>query len=94
VSVPLLSRIDRSEAAIRALGFRDVRVRHYDDTARIELPAEDLPAAVQVASDIVQAVTDVGYRYVTLDLDGLRSGNLNRALANDNALTNSDANGA
>ena len=88
VSVPLLSRIDRSEAAIRALGFRDVRVRHYDDTARIELPAEDLPAAVQVATDIVNAVTEVGYRYVTLDLGGLRSGNLN------SALTNSDANGA
>ena len=80
VSVPLLSRIDRSEAAIRALGFRDVRVRHYDDTARIEVPSQDMAAAVESAADIVAAVTKTGYQYVTLDLGGLRSGNLNGAL--------------
>ncbi len=80
VSVPLLSRIDRSEAAIRALGFVDVRVRHYDDTARIELPGQDMGTAVEIASQIVDAVTAAGYRYVTLDLGGLRSGNLNDSL--------------
>lgn len=79
VSVPLLGRIDRAEAAVRDLGFRDVRVRHYDDTARIELPADDLVRAAGVAPAIVDAVTAVGYRYVTLDLAGLRSGNLNPA---------------
>lgn len=77
VSVPLLSRVDRAEAAVRAFGFRDVRVRHYDDTARIELPADDLVRAASIAPDIAAAVTDAGYRYVTLDLAGLQSGNLN-----------------
>lgn len=81
VSVPLLSRIDRAEAALRSLGFEDVRVRHYDETARIELPADAFGDAAARASEIVEAVGDLGYRYVTLDLAGLRSGNLNQALA-------------
>ncbi len=80
VSIPLLGRIDRAEAALRGLGFVDVRVRHYDDTARIELPTADLARACELADSIVAAVTGAGYRYVTLDLAGLRSGNLNGAL--------------
>ena len=81
VSVPLLSKIDRAEAGLRKLGFEDVRVRHYDDTARIELPANEMMAATEQAAEIVAVVTDAGYRYVTLDLAGLRSGNLNHSVA-------------
>lgn len=81
VTVPLLSRIDRAEHALRALGLNDVRVRHYDDTARIELPAEDLVTAATLGAEINEAVQKAGYRYVTLDLAGLRSGNLNSALS-------------
>ena len=81
VSVPLLSKVDRAEAAIRALGFGDVRVRHYDDTARIEVPAADLATAVDRAAEIVAGVRAAGYRYVTLDLAGLRSGNLNHVVS-------------
>jgi len=81
VTVALVSRIDRAEAALRALGFIDVRVRHYQDTARIEVPASDLPRAVELAQHIDADVKAAGYRYVTLDLAGLRSGNLNDALA-------------
>lgn len=80
VSVPLLSRIDRAEHAVRALGFTDVRVRHYDSTARIEVPSGDLLRAAELADELHAAVTSVGYEYVTLDLAGLRSGNLNAAL--------------
>ncbi|MGI9611593.1 MAG: ATP-dependent sacrificial sulfur transferase LarE [Acidimicrobiales bacterium] len=80
VTVSLLSRVDRAEQAIRALGFGDLRVRHYGDTARIELPAADLGRAATMADDLVRAVTATGYDYVTLDLAGLRSGNLNTAL--------------
>jgi uncharacterized protein len=80
VTVPLLSRIDRAEAALRRLGFSDLRVRHYGDTARLELPPGEMGAAVERAQEIVAAVTATGYRYVTLDLAGLRSGNLNAAL--------------
>ena len=81
VSVPLLSKIDRAEAGLRKLGFEDVRVRHYDDTARIELPANEMMAAAERAAEIVAMVTEAGYRYVTLDLAGLRSGNLNHSVA-------------
>ena len=80
VSVPLLSRIDRAEAILRELGFDDVRVRHYHDTARIELPAAELAAAAGMAEQIVERFSAVGYRYVTLDLAGLRSGNLNHVV--------------
>ncbi len=80
VTLSLLSKVDRAEAALRSLGFSDVRVRHYDDTARIEVPADALGEAGARAAEIHEAVNAVGYRYVTLDLAGLRSGNLNAAL--------------
>jgi uncharacterized protein len=80
VSVPLLSRVDRAEAALRDLGFRSLRVRHYGDTARLELPVDDLPAVLAAREAVVAGVQAAGYRYVTLDLEGLRSGNLNAAL--------------
>jgi uncharacterized protein len=80
VSVEVLSRVERAERALRALGFRDLRVRHYDDTARLEVPLPDLDAVLLAREAVVDAVKATGYRYVTLDLEGLRSGNLNQAL--------------
>lgn len=80
VTVSLLRTVDRAEAALRALGYDEVRVRHYGDTARIELPSHELAHAATRAEDLVAALTPLGYRYVTLDLAGLRSGNLNQAL--------------
>lgn len=77
VSVSLLGRLDRAEAALRRLGFRQLRVRHYDDTARIEVPLDDLPAVLERRTEVVAAIHAQGYRYVTLDLEGFRSGNLN-----------------
>lgn len=81
VTVPILSRVDRAESALRRLGFDEVRVRHYDDTARIEVPPAELGRVVEAADAVVAAVTGAGYRYVTLDLAGFRSGNLNQALS-------------
>jgi len=80
VSVEVLGRVERAEARLRALGFADLRVRHYADTARIEVPVDVLAAAVDRRAEVVAAVKGAGYRYVTLDLEGLRSGNLNDAL--------------
>jgi len=77
VSLRTLSQVDRAEASLRRLGFRQLRVRHYDDTARIEVDLADLARAVELRSEIVDAVRRAGYRYVTLDLEGFRSGNLN-----------------
>ncbi len=77
VTVPLLSMVDRAESALRGVGLTQVRVRHYGDTARIEVELADLPLVVENRAAIVAAVRAAGYRYVTLDLEGFRSGNLN-----------------
>jgi len=77
VSVSLLSQVDRAEAALRRLGFGQLRVRHYGDTARLEFPLEALAGVVERRAEVVAAVAAQGYRYVTLDLEGFRSGNLN-----------------
>jgi pyridinium-3,5-biscarboxylic acid mononucleotide sulfurtransferase len=78
VTIGTLSKVERAESALRALGFRQLRVRHYGETARIELDCVDLAEAVSRRTDVVDAVRSAGYRYVTLDLEGFRSGNLNR----------------
>jgi uncharacterized protein len=77
VSVEILGRVDRAEAALHRLGFAQVRVRHYDDTARLEVDLADLATVVERREEIVDAVHRAGYRYVTVDLEGFRSGNLN-----------------
>ncbi len=77
VSVEILGRVGRAEAALHRLGFSQVRVRHYDDTARIEVELGELARVIVARDEIVAAVRAAGYRYVTLDLEGFRSGNLN-----------------
>ena len=80
VTVAVLSAVERAEGALRRLGFDDLRVRHLDDTARIEVPTDRLAEVVERRAEVVAAVATAGYAYVTLDLEGLRSGNLNRTL--------------
>ena len=80
VSVEVLSRIERAEAALGKLGFADRRVRHYGDVARVEVPQERLGDLLASRSEVVRAVKAAGYRYVTVDLEGLRSGNLNTGI--------------
>ena len=80
VSVEILSRVDRAESALHRLGFRQVRVRHYGETARLEVEAGELARAVAARQSIVEALKTAGYRYVTLDLEGFRSGNLNEVV--------------
>ena len=77
VSVAVLSRVERAEAALHDLGFRQVRVRHYGDTARIEVEVSELARLVEVREKVIAGVRAAGYRYVTVDLEGFRSGNLN-----------------
>jgi uncharacterized protein len=81
VTIGVLDRVARAESGLRALGFRSLRVRHYGDLARIELEGDDLSEAVARRHEVVAAVRAAGYAYVTLDLEGLRSGNLNQALS-------------
>ena len=79
VSVELLSGVARAESGLRRLGFRQLRVRHYGDTARVEIDLAELPSVVERRDDVVAAVKSAGYQYVTLDLEGFRSGNLNQS---------------
>jgi len=83
VTLGVLSRVERAEAAMHRLGFPALRVRHYGDTARIEVPLDDLGALVAQRDAVVAAIHAAGYRYVTVDLEGLRSGNLNDALGSN-----------
>ena len=77
VTLGTLGAVASAEEALKALGFLALRVRHYGDLARVELPLAELGRAVEYREQLVQAVKSAGYRYVTLDLEGLRSGNLN-----------------
>ncbi len=83
VTFSTLDAVARAESGLRALGFRQIRVRHYGDTARIEVPAGELDKVVDQRDAVSAAVHAAGYRYVTLDLDGFRSGNLNHSLGGD-----------
>lgn len=71
-----LGQVEQAEAALRRLGFDDVRVRHHDDIARLELIPSDLERAVQepTRSAIQRAVAAAGFRFVALDLGGIQSG--------------------
>lgn len=80
VSLGVLESVERAEAGLRRLGFVELRVRHYGRVARVELGLGELARAVAEREAVVAAVRAAGYDYVTLDLEGLRSGNLNAAL--------------
>lgn len=77
VRLETLSSVERAERALRRLGFDELRVRHYDELARIEVPVDRLDEVVARRDQVIAAVSGAGYRYVTVDLEGLRSGNLN-----------------
>jgi uncharacterized protein len=71
-----LSQIDRAESALRQLGFAELRVRHHDDIARIELPPPDLIRAVSdpLRMKVLDAVRGAGFRFVAVDVGGIQSG--------------------
>lgn len=82
VTVEALSQIGRAERALRQLGLRQVRVRHHDKVARIELDPADFPRLLdpELRAAAVAGVRAAGYAYVTLDLLGYRTGSLNETL--------------
>jgi uncharacterized protein len=72
----LLQQIEAAEDVLARLGFKDFRVRHHGEVARIELPAADLPRAIEQREALLAGIRSAGYRFVTLDLAGFRSGSL------------------
>jgi uncharacterized protein len=75
-----LSRVQRAEAAVRDLGFRIFRVRSHDNLARVEVGVDEIERAIACRADMVSRLRDVGYDFVTLDLEGFRSGSMNEPL--------------
>src|SRR4029079_4519664 len=83
VTLEKLRTIEQAEQALRALGFRVYRVRHHEDVARVEIAREEMARALdpEISAAMVRALKALGYRYVTLDLQGYRTGSLNEGLA-------------
>jgi uncharacterized protein len=79
VTAEKLHGLDEAERFMRGLGLRQFRVRHHDTIARIELLPEDISIVVEQREAIVQRLKELGYTYVTLDLQGFRSGSMNEA---------------
>ena len=77
-----LTMIDRAEEVLNDLGFRQYRVRVHDKIARIEVPAEDIgkAASAEVREKIVAELTELGFDYITLDLNGFKSGSMNKSI--------------
>ncbi len=77
-----LRTIERAEQALRLLGFRVCRVRHHDELARVEIGRDEMARALdpETGAAIVRELKAIGYRYVTLDLQGYRTGSLNEGL--------------
>ncbi len=92
VTIEALTQIGRAERALRRLGFRQVRVRHHDTVARIELDPAELSRMLdpEVRERAVADVRAAGYAYVTLDLRGYRTGSLNEALPHRSAPVEAD----
>ena len=80
VTLQVLTEVAAAESGLRVLGFRQLRVRHYGDLARIEVAVDEFERVLACRDAVVDAVRAAGYRYVTLDLEGFRTGNLNAAL--------------
>ena len=77
-----LNTVEQGEDALRALGFRQFRVRHHGDIVRIEIASGELPRAFnsEMAAELTRIFKTLGFKFVTLDLEGFRSGSMNSLL--------------
>ncbi len=82
ITLEAIRQVDRAEDLIRSLGFRQVRIRHHGDIARIEVEAADIErlAAPGIREKVVEGLRELGYRFVTVDLAGYRTGSLNTGI--------------
>jgi uncharacterized protein len=82
VTREVLDQVERGEESLRQLGFRELRVRHHGELARVEIAREELPRAmsIEMMDAISAALQQAGFKYVTLDCKGFRSGSMNAVL--------------
>ncbi len=92
ITADALTRVDEAERFLREIGFRQLRVRHYGETARIEVEPEEIPrlASEEVRARVVTKLKALGYLYVTIDLEGYRMGSMNAVLNPSDASDRSD----
>lgn len=83
ITLKMLSQIEQAELALKKFGFRQLRVRHHDKIARIEVEPDDFQKLLKHREQIIKQFEALGYTYVTLDLAGFRSGSMNEALLNN-----------
>jgi uncharacterized protein len=76
----ILSQVERAELFLKRLGLRQLRVRHHDQVARIEVEADDFPLILAQREAILVEFKKLGYSYITLDLAGFRSGSMNEVV--------------
>jgi uncharacterized protein len=88
VSKEALSVVEQGEDALRHLGFRQFRVRHHGDIVRIEVAKDELPRALDpaMAAEFARIFRALGFKFVTLDLEGFRSGSMNTLLSAEDLL--------
>ena len=88
VTPEALRIIERGEDALRALGFRQFRVRHHGEIVRIEIARDELPRALtaEMAGEFTALFKGLGFKFVTLDLEGFRSGSMNQLLTKEELL--------
>ncbi|MEL7658055.1 MAG: ATP-dependent sacrificial sulfur transferase LarE, partial [Bacillota bacterium] len=81
ITIEKLRRVEQAEALLKELGFTNLRVRYHQDMARLEIPKKDFLKLMELDHDtIVKPLKELGFTYVTLDLEGFRSGSLNEGI--------------
>jgi pyridinium-3,5-biscarboxylic acid mononucleotide sulfurtransferase len=83
VTIERLAKVDQGEAILREYGFREFRVRHHDQLVRLEIASSEMDRILnrELLAEIAARFRELGFKYVTLDLDGFRSGSLNEVLS-------------
>jgi uncharacterized protein len=85
VTIERLSKVDRGEEILREFGFREFRVRHHDQLVRLEIAPAELDRVLRkdLIDELARRFRELGFKYVTLDLEGFRSGSMNEVLSTD-----------
>ena len=88
VTTKALSAVEQGEEALRQLGFRQFRLRHHGEIARIEIASEEMARALtpEMAAEFTRALKPLGFKFITLDLEGFRSGSMNSLLSAEQIL--------
>ena len=83
ITIEKLQRIDQAESILKDLGFSQCRVRDHDVLARIEVPTDEIAKVVEFRETLIASLKSLGYIYITLDMEGFRSGSMNESLTTE-----------